>query len=466
MGQNYQGKEVHNPVFPYDYDSGTNPLYWPYVEISGGVESWSDITKYQTQKQKEYMLSEHLWRNDTEYDFTAPMIGLNKTRVENVATWQTNGVIEVRKKDANGVYWSATFYIKPMAADASLIANLNVDQGLSYHFSENGEDLLISVSYGANVENLSGYAEVDDIKQLRTELWVEGVSRDCTTVSKQTEVISTYLLTIPKSDLGSASQKQISIKCMAMLETCFQGDLPMYDEKECFITIYSGEMLPEEEVIEEKDRNVFVKDVNRQNEKGVMPQIVSIDVHRVSTHANGIEKLTNLLVAKKTSIPFVMAGQVIEVEVDAKYAERVMLEVAGEKSILTFDTLTKQFEWDEPKQRGQKTRFASLQEFEASYRMPKKMKVKSEGEEHAYYTLRYLIPYQTKQTLHSWNSLRQRDKNAFEIPENELFTRIRKPYEIVIKASSEVGTVTQRVEIDVFEAWNTIYNRDLSQYIK
>ena len=35
----------------------------------------------------------------------------------------------------------------------------------------------------------------------------------------------------------------------------------------------------------------------------------------------------------------------------------------------------------------------------------------------------------------------------------------------VLKASSEVGITTKRTTLDVFEAWNTIYNRDLTKYI-
>ena len=55
---------------------------------------------------------------------------------------------------------------------------------------------------------------------------------------------------------------------------------------------------------------------------------------------------------------------------------------------------------------------------------------------------------------------------AFEINEQELFSRITKPYEIVIKAESENGIATKREKLDVFEAWNTIYNRDLRKYVR
>ena len=100
LGENFQGNEVHNPVFPYDMDLGMNPRYWPYVEIQGGEASWREMEKTSSPKQVEYMKTQMLSRNNTTYDFTAPEIGYTKTRVENVATWKTNGIIEVRKRDS------------------------------------------------------------------------------------------------------------------------------------------------------------------------------------------------------------------------------------------------------------------------------------------------------------------------------------------------------------------------------
>lgn len=77
----------------------------------------------------------------------------------------------------------------------------------------------------------------------------------------------------------------------------------------------------------------------------------------------------------------------------------------------------------------------------------------------------YVIPYQTKQTLESWNTLREESKNAFNIDENKLFSRIRDPYEVVFKVSGPSGTTTKRVKLDVFERWDTLYNRDIKEYV-
>lgn len=82
------------------------------------------------------------------------------------------------------------------------------------------------------------------------------------------------------------------------------------------------------------------------------------------------------------------------------------------------------------------------------------------------YEFIYIIPYETKQTLNSWQTLRNESNDALKIDENRLFTRIMKPYEVVLKAKNVNGADTKRIQIDVFERWDTLYNRDISKYVK
>ena len=77
-----------------------------------------------------------------------------------------------------------------------------------------------------------------------------------------------------------------------------------------------------------------------------------------------------------------------------------------------------------------------------------------------------MIPYETTQTLHSWSSLRNESKNAFDIDESKLFTSKGTPYRLVIKASSYMGTRTKTQALDVAERWDVLFNRDISKYIK
>ena len=86
--------------------------------------------------------------------------------------------------------------------------------------------------------------------------------------------------------------------------------------------------------------------------------------------------------------------------------------------------------------------------------------------ENGVYLLEYIIPYGSKQSIHSWNTLREQNKNGLDIDKSKLFNRITSPYKIKITAKNAGGTVTKSIDFDVFERWDTIYNRDLREYIK
>lgn len=458
LGETYAGKEVHNEVFPDDYNSGISPLDWNYIEIIDANESWLDISKYQTEKQKEYMLNQKLSRNNVTYDLTANQIGTNKARAESFATWKTKGSVYTRKKDNKGIIWGATFSVPPMAADAKLNANLNFEKGLKYTITEDKNEINIKISYGAIISNISDYVSKEDIKNLTVDLSINDIGVKTITVEKELAVNNEYILKVNKSDYANESAVEISVKCNAIAETCFETDIPMYDSKEEILIIYINK---EDEDVEVKNQNKIYIDF------GVRPIISNIEVKRVTTDSRGRITYTDLDVAKKTNSNFICAGQVIYIRVKALNTSSVTLEIAGDRSIMTLDELTKKFEWTEPKERGTKTRFSSLKQLENQYKMPLQLKLEEETENGVkYFSTTYVIPYETKQTLHSWETLREIDKNAFEIDKEKLFTRIDDAYSLVLKARSDVGITTKRTSLDVFEAWNKIYNRDLSKYIK
>lgn len=455
LGETYAGKEVHNEIFPDDYNSGISPLDWNYIEIIDADESWLDISKYQTEKQKEYMLNQKLSRNNVTYDLTANQIGITKARAESFATWKTKGSVYTRKKDNRGIIWGATFSVPPMAADAKLDAILDFENGLKYTIAEDENEINIKISYGAIINNITEYVSKEDIKNLTVDLSINDIGVKTITVEKELAISNEYILNINKSDYANDSSVEISVKCNAIAETCFETDIPMYDSKEEILIIY----------INKEEDNVKVKNVNRRFESGDKPKITSIEIKRVTTDKNGNVIYEDLDVAKKTNLKFICAGQVIYIKVKATNTSSVTLEIAGDRSIMTLDELTKKFEWLEPKARGVTTRYKSLKYLEKQYKMPLKLEKNTDGGE-KYFSAIYVIPYETKQTLNSWETLRENSKNAFEIDKDLLFTRIQNPYELVFKAHSDVGITTKRTNLDVFEAWNKIYNRDLSKYIK
>ena len=98
--------------------------------------------------------------------------------------------------------------------------------------------------------------------------------------------------------------------------------------------------------------------------------------------------------------------------------------------------------------------------------LPRPMGLEYESETKKVFSAIYVIPYETMQTLHSWNSLREESKDAFKIDEGKLFSRKERAYQLVVKASNARHTGTEIYYLDVAERWDELYNRDLSKYVK
>ena len=123
-----------------------------------------------------------------------------------------------------------------------------------------------------------------------------------------------------------------------------------------------------------------------------------------------------MLIDKKTGREFVCAGQTIVFRVKAtNIPENAILEFAGDTSIFTLDSLTEKFEWIEPRARGEDTIVESYNKLKQLYNKEIFLEVVSKRENEATFEIMYVIPYGTKQTLHSWNSLRQISNDAFNI---------------------------------------------------
>ena len=72
----------------------------------------------------------------------------------------------------------------------------------------------------------------------------------------------------------------------------------------------------------------------------------------------------------------------------------------------------------------------------------------------------YTIPYKTKQTLHSWSTLK--NGTLEQIDKSKLLSRICSPYKLKITVN---GKEEIEKQFDVFERWDTILNRDISSYL-
>lgn len=450
LGEDYTGKLVHNEIYPDDYNSGTSPLNWNYREIKDALDSWNDMTKYQYVVQRDYMLNSKLSRFGIEYDLTPLNIGLNKAKVESYATWKSAGSIYTEKPGEGNVYWVATFSIKPMAADAKLYSTITLPNGNEYIVKKDEDMIEIPLSFGAYVEGLNDYAKAEHIKVIESQLKVNGVNKNVISENKKTNISKEDIIVINRKDYNS-DEITIELECNSFLSTYFISDPTMYATTKEYIKVkFENEKI--ENPIIKKDKEA--------------PRIYSCSINRVSTDSYGREKLVDLYQTKDGKRKFICAGQVIKIEVETSDdASGVYYNFAGGTSIKTLDDITKRFEWDEPKERKQKTRYSTLRALNDAYKFPKELSHKIKNGRNIY-TATYVIPYGTTQTLHSWNTLRDISKDGFKIDESKLFTRKANAYTVVFTTYSSDGKRTKTYSLDVADRWDELYNRDISKYIK
>lgn len=457
LGFDINGDPIHNHQFPVDIEPPTPPTVWRYVPLPNAESSWNDTRKYLYEEQKIYMQTQKLMRNGIVYDITALDIGLDKARAENYATWKTSGNIYTRRYDINNKEWAANFIVPPMAGDAELLAFMNLQYGNEYIIGKDEEEVEIPINFGCEVTKLNEYAKVEHIKEIKSTLIVEETIKDMVSDSKINKTEKKTSIIINKNDFPGVGRLELKLINDSALLTEFTLDGVLTDV--AVETIYIN--------IEENKKEDYEIEVDNKNEtkdpEMVAPKINSINLKRVAGN-----KLLDLNIAKKTGERFICAGQVLAIKVDtSNFVNKITIEFQGNSSIVTLDDLTRRFEWDEPKIRGESTRYSTLKELQQAYKFPKTVYPSSttyEGE--GLFITQYVIPYKTKQTLHSWASLRELSKDTFSIDESKLFSRINKPYVIKVKAYSSNGVITREVKLDIFERWDTLYNRDISKYIK
>ena len=463
LGENKDGYEVHNHKFPVDIEPPTPPTAWRYAVLNDAVDSWQDQSKYMDEEQKNYMLNTKLMRNDITYDITANDIGLDKIRLENYATWKTKGTLYTQRYDMQNKRWAANFMVPPMAGDAELNSFAEFPNGTDYTVNTD-EELNIPINFGAETINLTEFAKKEHVKQIKSELYINNnlISSVDTSGELKVEGSINYLVNGVKTD----EVYILNIRVKSSLLTKFTTDGALVDIKDYVITINgkqeeSGEELELEEYEEEPIEVKYVREEDYANFKEFPPPYVE-DVE-VKVSKSG--KDNDLLKTRYGGNEFVCAGQTITIKATVVNAPaNVTLQFQGDKSITTFDDLTKKFEWDEPRARKVSTFYGSLQGFKSMYQGVVPLKEGDTYDNRTEYKITYIIPYGTKQTLNSWATLRQNSKDAFNIDESKLFSRIAAPYQIVIKAKNALGADTFRVNLDVFERWDTIYNRDISKY--
>jgi len=228
------------------------------------------------------------------------------------------------------------------------------------------------------------------------------------------------------------------------------------NEAKTLVPLNIGEKNKEKEDEEEKQKT-------EEELVDTTSQIKSAYIGRFH-YEDSTPKVSSLLKSNSTknkSEGFISAGETLSLKLLTKNIDSLTIDIEGDKSIRTFDDLTKRFIYDEPLARGKSVEGLSI--LKAKYNFPITIcpsRVNEEGSK--FFEYKYVIPYNTKQTLHSWSSLRRLGQAGDSIDTSRLLERIDEPYKIILKAD---GKIIKTIKFDVFERWDNVLNRDLSKYL-
>jgi len=414
LGYSYSGAEIYNYYFPMDVIPTTTPDKWVFYTYPAAQSSWSDNAKYKYEEQLTHMLNSKLMFNDIssraradnpkyikEYNITAGEIGKNLARLDTAATWKTYGMISTMRK-ISGVVYQQVYLVKPMAADAKAVCDLDAET--NWTLTEEQDEVIIPIEYRVSVENMTGYANVKHIKELKVELHINGEKVDEISGSKITSKGNEYMLVITRDKFPPRINHKIELKIYGYVHTEFAVDGLMQDTKSKSINVY----VEPKKVIPVKETNVML--LEKYDKKWV-----------VSPLAQNIE--TN----NKNSIGFIEAGKYIALRLNMAVDNFENIDIYLGNNLLKSERIL---------------------------------------EENKKIILKTCIPEQTDATLFGFTSLRDNTGSYFTVDVQNIGTRKKEPYTLRIVVTYGGKNYETEILIDVLDCYvsniNTII--DINNY--
>lgn len=400
IGKSYSGSVIYNYYFPMDVIPNTTPDKWTFYKYPGASKSWEDKSKYKYKEQIEHMKNSKLMFNDIssrkkadnpkyikEYNITVNKIGTSKARLDTAATWKTYGMISTRRK-ISGVIYSQVYLVKPMAADAKLNTNILVDN--KYILSKEQDKLLIPIQYTSNVENMTGYARKEHIKNINCKLYINKTKVDEISGSKTTSVGNKYMLVVTRDKFAPNKDHCVEIKLESYLHTEFAVDGLIQSEKTKKINIFV-EKKPQNPV-----KNINVMTLEKDTQKWVVRPLAQTNITK-----------------SENSVGFSEAGKYIALKIEFTNNN---------------NTEIKSINLD-----GEKIECEQILKDENVLILALKLKD----------TLHT--------TLYGIDSLRNKTSNYFKVDNNELLQRKEEPHKLIVKTQDGDKEFENKILIDTMD---------------
>lgn len=414
LGKSYSGALIYNYYFPMDEIPTTSPEKWTFYSYPGAADSWKDATKYKYTEQLEYMKTTKLMFNDIsskdkannpkyikEYNITANKIGLDKARLDTAATWKTNGMISTRRR-ISGVVYAQIYLVKPMAANADVQSIIDVAEECI--LKQNEEELIIPINYETKVINMSGYANEKHIKEIKSQLYIDGKKVDEISGSKIISVGNEYMLVITRDKFPPNKKYSVELTVDGYMHTEFIVDGLMTNKVTKTINVFVEPKL----IIPVKQSNLRILESTTQD--WVVRPLAQ--TYATLDNSNGFTEAGKTIVAK------------LELNVAREELKNIRVSVDG----------------------------VSIQPDIYSTSKDLALKLK--------------LPKDLESTLYGQHSLREKQDSYFSISINDIGIRKQKPHILLIKFNIEGRDYTEEIPFDTLDTYlsniNTMHNKSIS----
>ncbi len=417
LGTSYSGFLIDNVYFPVDAIPETTPDNWRYISFAGAYESWFDTNKYKYIDQLDYMKNTNLLfdkldyvnnvansYNLVEYNIKPINIGLDKMRLNTCSTWKTMGVISAKRINNKGQIRNAIFATKPMSANANIKSKLIVDNYVE--ISENLDNKNILISFGANAINLTTYAKKEHIKEIVSILYIDGKEVAKSINSKVIELNKQISFNINRENFKN--NQTLHLEIVSYMYTEFSVDGLMKDSVKKDITI----QIDPKKVVPVKDLDIKILE-NKKNKYFVKSFIK-----------------TNISESEK-SYGIVEAGR------------KIALKLVLEDGIDKLDTIELYL--------NGKREYLKILDSDQINLNTEEVKNKA--------FVYFSIDEKLKNTIASWNYLRNESNNYFEIDFKEIGKRVNKPniFKIVAKTLNN-DVFEKEILIDTIDSYQINMN--------
>ena len=272
LGTSYSGSVISNVYFPADFLPETTPDKWIYLVTNGAYESWFDRGRYKYDEQVEYMKNTDLLFDQIDYNagtinsynLVSYNISVNKIGI-NKMVLDTASTWKTNGIVTGRRLTNLSQIRNAIFTTAPMSANAGILSKLivenDFVINTKEDTISIPITLSGEAINLSNYANEKHIKEITSILYINNQEITRVSGSKTVKVDKNILFTVSRENYKIPDTYPIDIKVKSYLYTEFSIDGLMQHEIEKRINLH----VLEKEVIPINSIKLAVLEKNNNN---------------------------------------------------------------------------------------------------------------------------------------------------------------------------------------------------------